>query len=115
MVQYVKRLPFPDFLLVTDYSVILNQEGLSEDGEPIAQFSRSGKCIFSEKSKRIITDEGKQVTLLGKVIIKGDLAPSLKNISDGAITINGCSYEIHTASRPRNPDGTIYSTNFEVK
>ncbi len=115
MANNIKELPFPDWLLNTDYSIVLNDEGISEDGEPIKAFETSGKCIFSEKAKRIIDSEGKQITLLGKVIVKGDIAPSLKKVSDGVITINGCSYEIHTANRPRNPNGTIHHTEFEVK
>lgn len=115
MARNIKKLPFPEWLLNTDYSIVLNEEGISEDGEPIKAFETSGKCIFSEKAKRIIDSEGKQITLIGKVIVKGDIAPSLKSVSDGAITINGCSYEIHSASRPRNPNGTIHSTQFEVK
>lgn len=115
MALNIKTLPFPEQLLVTDYSITLNQEGISEDGESMSAFTGSGKCIFSEKSKRIIDSEGKQITLVGKVIVKGDIAPSLKSISDGVITINGCDYEIHGANRPRNPNGTIHSTQFEVK
>ena len=111
----IKKLPFPDQLLVTDYSLTLNQQGISEDGEPLQAITKSGKCIFSEKAKRVIDGEGKQVTLLGKVIIKGDIAPTLKTISDGAITINASSYEIYAGYRPRNPDGTIHHTEFEVK
>ena len=114
MAKNIEVLPFPDWLLNTDYSLVLN-DGLTEDGEPKKVFNTSGKCIFSEKSKRIIDTEGKQITLLGKVIIKGDIAPSLKNVSDGVITINGCSYEIHSGYRPRNPNGTIYHTEFEIK
>ena len=115
MARNIKELPFPDWLLNTNYSIVLNEEGISEDGEPIKSFESSGKCIFSEKAKRIIDSEGKQITLVGKVIVKGDIAPSLKSVSDGVITINGCSYEIHTGNRPRNPNGTIHSTQFEVK
>ena len=115
MASNIKELPFPDFLLNTDYSIVLYEEGISEDGEPIEAIKTSGKCIFSEKAKRIIDSEGKEITLVGKVIVKGDIAPSLKSVSDGVITINRCSYEIHTASRPRNPNGTIHSTQFEVK
>ena len=115
MARNIKELPFPDWLLNTDYSIVLNEEGVSEDGGPIESVKTSGKCIFSEKAKRIIDNEGKQITLLGKVIVKGDIAPSLKSVSDGVITINGCSYEIHTGNRPRNPNGTIHSTQFEVK
>lgn len=115
MTNKIKTLPFPDWLLNTDYSLILNQDGVSEDGAPIERLKLSGKCIFSEKAKRIIDAEGKQITLLGKIIIKGDIAPSLKTISDGVITINENSYEIFAGYRPRNPNGTIHHTEFEIK
>lgn len=114
MVKHIKTLPFPDFLLTTNYSLTLNREGISEDGEPIGAFICSGKCIFSEKAKRIINAEGKQITLLGKVIVKGDIAPSLKNVGDGVISINGKDYEIYAGYRPRNPDGSIHHTEFEI-
>lgn len=114
MAKNIKKLPFPDWLLQTDYSLSLNADGISEDGEPIKAFQTSGKCIFSEKTKRVIDTSGKQITLIGAVIVKGDIAPDLPTVSDGTITINGRAYEIHTASRPRNPDGTIHSTHFEV-
>lgn len=115
MANKISVLPFPDWLLQTDYSLILYQEGVSEDGEPIDSLKISGKCIFSEKAKRVIDAEGKQITLLGKVIIKGDIAPSLKTISDGVITINDSKYEIYAGYRPRNPNGAIHHTEFEVK
>lgn len=111
----IKKLPFPDELLVTDYSLTLNQEGISEDGEPMSALSVTGKCIFGEKAKRIIDSDGTNITLLGKVIIKGDVAPSIPNVADGSITINGHKYEIHTGYRPRNPDGSVHHTMFEVK
>ena len=111
----VKKLPFPNELLTTGYSISLFQEGVSEDGGPLEAFTNKGKCIFSEKAKRIIDSEGKQITLLGKVIVKGDIAPSLKSVSDGTIEINERTYEIHAGYRPRNPDGTIHHTMFEVK
>ncbi len=114
MANYIKKLPFPDWLLKTDYSINLKAEGISEEGEPISSFEGTGKCIFSEHSKRIIDSNGKQITLVGKAVMKGDLAPSLKTISDGEITINNRTYEIYSGARPRNPDGTIHSTQLEL-
>lgn len=111
----VRKLRFPDDLLKIDYSLSLFQDGVSEDGEPLEAITSKGKCIFSEKAKRIIDSEGKQITLLGKVIVKGDIAQDLTNISDGTIEINGRTYEIYAGYRPRNPDGTINHTMFEVK
>nr|DAZ26172.1 MAG TPA: Minor capsid protein [Caudoviricetes sp.] len=115
MANKISVLPFPDWLLKTDYSLVLYQEVISEEGSPLESLKTSGKCIFSEKAKRIIDAEGKQITLLGKVIIKGDIAPSLKTISDGVITINDRQYEIYAGYRPRNPNGAIHHTEFEVK
>lgn len=114
MAKRVKKLPFPDWLANTKYSLTLNAEGVSEDGEPISSVESNGKCIFSEKAKRIIDSEGKEIILVGKVIVKGDIAPSLLTVSDGTITINNRIYEIYVGNRPRNPDGTIHSTQFEV-
>lgn len=115
MANNIKKIPFPEWLLNTDYSIALNDDGITEDGEPKEVFTSTGKCIFSEKAKRVIDSDGKEIVLLGKVIIKGDVAPSLKNVGDGVITMFGRNYEIHTGARPRNPDGTIHSTQFEVK
>lgn len=115
MANKVKKLPFPDWLLNTDYSLVLNEAGVTEDGAPKKSLEIIGKCIFSEKAQRVIDAEGKQITLLGKVIIKGDIAPSLKTVSDGVITINGCNYEVYAGYRPRNPDGTVHHTEFEIK
>ena len=115
MALSVKKVPFPKELLTVDYSLTLNQEGISEDGEPLADITVTGKCIFSEKSKRIIDSEGKNVTLLGKVIIEGDVAPSLTSVSDGNITLNGRRSGMWAGYRPRNPDGSIHHTTFEVK
>ena len=114
MADNIKKLPFPDFLLTTDYSITLNQEGISEEGEPLEALAGNGKCIFSEKTKRVLDAQGKEILLSGKVIVKGDIAPALKTVADGTITINGRTFNIHTGCRPRNPDGSIHHTEFEV-
>ena len=115
MANHIEKLPFPNWLLKTPCSITLNKSGVGRNGEPIVGVAWNGKCIFSEKAKRVINTDGKQIILLGKVIVKGDIAPDLKNVSDGQITLNGVSYEIHVGYRPRNPDGSIHHTEFEVK
>ena len=138
MAKNIKKLPFPNWLLNTDCTITLNSEGVGRNGEPIVAVTWTGKCIFSEKEKTVIDAEGKKTVLLGEVIVKGDIAPDLKSISDGQITIsdvvyvngelfinsvpvsdgkisiNGKPYKIHKGYRPRNPDGSIHHTKFEV-
>ena len=62
----------------------------------------------------IICSDGRKIELIGKVILSGDIAPDLKRISGGQVLINGVKYEIYQASRPRNPDGTVYMTTMEL-
>ena len=114
MAENIKKLPFPDFLLTTDCTITLHQDGISEEGEPLNALTVNSRCIFSEKAKRVLDAQGKEILLLGKVIVKGDIAPTLKIVADGTITINDRTYNIHSGHRPRNPDGTIHHTEFEV-
>ena len=62
-------------LLNNRCDVKLYQEGLSEEGEPLPAFElKEQKCRFIEKTKTIITADGKKVELVGKVILLGDIS-----------------------------------------
>ncbi|MCI8411936.1 MAG: hypothetical protein HFJ40_05855 [Clostridia bacterium] len=102
-------------LLNNECDVVIYQEGLSEEGEPVTSLNlKKQKCRFVEKTKIIISPDGKKVELIGKVMLLGDIAPNIKKISGGEITINESKYEIYQASRPRNPDGTVHHTSLEL-
>ncbi len=102
-------------LLKNECNIKLYQEGLSEEGEPLEFISlENKKCRFIEKIKTVIDSDGKKVILLGKAILLGDIAPNLKKISGGEITIEAIKCEIYQASRPRNPDGSVYMTVLEL-
>ena len=102
-------------LLNNECDVIIYQEGLSEEGEPLTSLNlKKQKCRFVEKTKIIISPDGKKVELIGKVILLGDIAPNIKKISGGEVIISDSKYEIYQASRPRNPDGTVYMTTLEL-
>lgn len=116
MARKVKKIPFPEWLLKTDCIVNLDEDGLSEDGEKKIYKNGIGcKCIWSERIKRVYDKDGKSTELTGKVIIKGDIAPKLKKLSSGTIVIDKVERTIYTASRVRNPDGTVHHTEFELK
>lgn len=119
MANNVKKVPFPDFLLRTPCEIKLNTGNVNEDGDKeVYKVSKVGdddlKCIYSEAARRIYDKDGKTVILSGKVIVKGDIAPKLKSISDGVIVINDNEMLIHKGARPRNPDGTVHHTEFDV-
>ena len=110
----VKRLPFPDALANVPCQISIHAEGVSEDGGPIDGAAFAGMCIFSEHAKRVLDSDGKAITLTGKAIIKGDIAPKLPSVSDGVFYVFGRQYEIHAGHRPRNPDGTVHHTELEL-
>lgn len=102
-------------LLNNECDVVIYQDGLSEDGEPLTSLNlKNQKCRFVETTKIIISQDGKKVELVGKVILLGNIAPNIKKISGGKVIINNIGYEIYQASRPRNPDGTVHHTTLEL-
>ncbi len=114
MAKKVKKLPFPDHMLVTDCIIELDAKGLNKDGEPIEAAKIQTKCMWSEHTKRVYTADGKQVILSGQVIVKGDVAPNLEEISSGSVQIGKRVMRIHEAARPKNADGTVHHTCFKL-
>lgn len=110
----IKTVAFPDWLATTDCKI--ETSVLGEDGGPEKSFSHSGKCIYSVKNKAEISKEGKNITITGKVILKGDIAPKMKDdeLASGTVEIKEQKFSIYSVSRPRNPNGTVHHTTFEV-
>lgn len=115
MANSVKKLPFPDFLCVTPCTIKLDAPGVSEDGEPITQKRIETRCIYSERRKRVYDKDGKATEIIGKVIVKGDIAPKMAEIASGTITIRDRVMTIYSGIRAKNPDGTVNHTEFELK
>lgn len=69
-------------LLNNNCDIKLFDNGLSEEGEPIVfLFLENQKCRFVEKSKIIVDSDKKKVELIGKVLLLGDIVPSLKRLT----------------------------------
>lgn len=110
-----KKLPkIPKVAFCTPCHIIINQEGITEDGEPIEEIAIDTKCIYSEKAHNIMDAEKRIIRLEGYIIVDGDIAPSLPVIADGTVDINARVYKIYRSERPRNPDGSIHHTKLEL-
>lgn len=110
-----KAVPFPDWLLSTPCTVFLDANEISEDGEKLTEKTGIERmCIYSERIKRIYQKDGKVTEITGKVIIKGDIAPDMGEISGGDIMINKRKRRIYSAVRAKNPDGSVHHTEFEI-
>lgn len=105
------RLPFPKWACVTPIKVYLTE--LSEDGEPGEELVFDGLCNYSEKSRQIMDAERRLVQLNAKVIIEGDIAPG-KGIEGYVLVEGSIKRTIYRAARPRNPGGSVFSTELEL-
>lgn len=108
------RLPkIPRVAFRTPCVVVINQEGISEDGEPIEEVTIESKAIYSEKARQTMDAEKRIIRLEGYVVLDGDIAPGIL-IADGSVAIGNRTYKIYRSERPRNPDGTIHHTKLEL-
>lgn len=99
------RLKFPKFLATT--AVMLEAEVRGEDGiTKVVLFS--GKAIVDERAHTVRNKERQQINMNGKVIIEGDILPGEE--IKGYLTFNGQERTIVSTQRPRNPDGSVFST-----
>lgn len=103
------KLPFPDWCLVTPIKVYAEEPG--EDGvEEILIFD--GKCNFSEKSRTTLNEQRQVVELTGKALLKGDIYPGQP--IKGYVIVDSIKRTIYRSRKPRNPDGSIYSTELDL-
>ncbi len=103
------KLPFPDWCLVTPIKVYVEING--EDGVT-EELIFDGKCNFSEKSRTTLNEQRQVVELTGKAIFKGDIYPG--QLMKGYIDLGGIKKTIYKSRKPRNPDGSIFSTELDL-
>lgn len=100
------KFPYPKWL--PKIPVKVYWEGTDSDGEYMEELIYDGPAFLDEKSRQVLDAERRLVMLTGLVIIEGDIYPD-KPIQ-GYVVVNGQHKAIHSTLRPRNPDGTVYST-----
>lgn len=104
----------PDAVCRTPITIQLEAEGVNEDGSPKTGDTIKTKCNFQQKSKWIMDEERRLIQLQATALFNGDIAPELETLA-GTVTLEGgASWIIHTASRARNPDGTVNYTCLEL-
>jgi len=104
------KFPFPKWL--PKIPVRVYWEGTDSDGEYREELIYDGLAFLDEKSRQVLDAERRLVMLSGLVIIEGDIYPG-KPIQ-GYVVVNGQHKAIHSTLRPRNPDGTVYSTELNL-
>ncbi|MGN7167954.1 hypothetical protein ACTHSJ_19010 [Paenibacillus cellulositrophicus] len=104
------KLPFPKWILKTQVKVY--QSDLNEDGEPVEEMIFDGLAFYDETARQVLDAERRLVQLSGKVIIQGNILPD--KLIQGYVMIGSVKRTIFRSARPRNPDGSVFSTELEL-
>lgn len=104
------KFPFPRWNQVTPVKVFRTET--SEDGEPVEELIYDAKCFYDEKSRQVMDAERRLVQLSGLIVIEGDIYPGQS--FEGLVEVAGERKTIHRVKRPRNPDGSVFSTELEL-
>lgn len=109
------KLPrLPKKLFKLGWTISIDQEGISEDGERLTAVTTSPECWFSGKAYQVLNAEKQLIRLEGSLIALGDIFPALEKIATGTATNGAKKYKIYKCERPLNPDGTVYATVLEL-
>lgn len=107
----IKKLPFPRFALNTDIKIV--QTSKTEDGGESERALYEGKAIYKQRDRTILDEHKREIVLTGQAIVEGDINPG-EEIS-GFILVDGMKKTIYNTARIRNPDGSIFSTEVNLK
>lgn len=103
------KLPYLARLWDVTPVVVHITNGFTEGGEPKEAAAYAGRCNYSEKAKTIRQADGTMIQLNAFLTIGEDIAPDVPVLA-GSVEVGGRAWQIATAARPRNPDGTVNHT-----
>jgi len=103
------RFPFPRWNQVTPVKVFQTEQGRHGETETLIY---DDKCFYDERSRQVLDAERRLVLLSGLIIIEGDINPGV--VIEGYVVVDGERKNIYRAKRPRNPDGSVFSTELEL-
>ncbi len=105
----------PKALCKTPINIVIEQEGLDEDGAPISAFSAELLCNWQDGGKVELTGEQKYVRITGTALFHGDICPDVPDIVNGHAVIHGVKRDIAEGIKARNPDGSVNYTEVRFK
>lgn len=103
------KFPYPSWNQVTPVKVYQTEQGRYGETETLIY---DGKCYYDEESRQVLDAERRLVLLSGLIIIEGDINPG--EVIEGYVVVDGERKNIYKPKRPRNPDGTVFSTELEL-
>lgn len=101
----------PKRMCKTDIKVMF-ESGFDMRGLPKYTVIFDGKCNYQEQQKEVLDKERKLIMLQAVALFPGNIATD-EEIS-GFCEVCGIKRKIYSASRARNPDGTVNYTRLEL-
>lgn len=98
----------------TPCRIKVESEEMGSFGERETLIDADFNCNYQSSAFTKITAEKQLVSLSGKVLIDGDIAPNVPEISGGECTVAGVTRKIYRGTKSRNPDGTVNFTMLEL-
>lgn len=93
-------------MMNTDIEIVREIDG--EDGVT-EDLVYKGKCYYEESVRRVLNENRQVIELSGIAIVYSNI-----KFDKAFVKIDGKVRTIYRTSRPRNPDGSIYSTEMEL-
>lgn len=104
----------PNSVCNTPIHVVIEQEGISEEGEPLKALEAELMCNYQDSAYRTLDEQHKLIVLSGKAYFNGDIAPGITVISGGEVVVFEMKRRIYKGTKARNPDGTVNYTLLEL-
>lgn len=98
----------------TPCHVIVQSEEMNAYGARETLLEGDFFCNYQSSAFAKITADKQIITLSGKVLIDGDIAPAVPEIASGSVNVAGVSRMIYRGTKARNPDGTVNYTMLEL-
>ncbi len=100
----------PAALCRTPIRLVIEGEGLTEDGAPEVLFDEELLCNWQDGGRTELTAEEKRVRVTGRALFPGDICPQIPHITGGWGVIFGGRRPVLRGVKARNPDGTVNFT-----
>lgn len=105
----------PRRLCRTPIRLVIEREGLDEDGAPMEALDLELTCNWQDSAKVELTGEQKYTRITGCAFFPGDIAPDMAVLSGGYGVIFGERRPIAEGIKARNPDGTVNYTEVRFR
>lgn len=104
------------FTQSTPVSVVINADGIDEDGAPVEGVSWYGNCNWQDHVAEVFAKEKAETEVHAILYIDGDPFPTMNVIAGGDVTTAyGEERSIVSGMKARNPDGTVNYTRLDLK